>query len=152
MFLGDPKIESLGSVDISGANGAEFIPGRSAQIKRVSIVMTTAQATASSVLTLTKRPTAGSSSGAISEGTMTVSVANGAAGSGVYFEPGQPSSTGTTESDGSLTYSGGALIALIPGESLYIVSDGGGSAGTGEVFVEYYEDGFDTTNMTEVTS
>ncbi len=148
--LGEPdtQIADLGSLTINGNNTVAFAPGRPAAVKRVIFRYTTGNTTATNGITIQRRPIAGVASNQVSlftfETTETtaagdidfavLAVANPA---GVAHT--SQSSSMTTGSQLSFSAEDENFPVIWPGQDLAIVSDGDGTAGVCNVYVEYYE-------------
>lgn len=127
-------VKALGSWTINGANAVEYIPGRPTNVYGMVFVYTTAHDTAVATITVTRRPTAGSASGAETIGTFELPVAAAGVAKIVYF--GEPAAA-TTGSDGSTVNAGWTEdgVELDVGESINFASDGGGGSGVGQAYV-----------------
>jgi hypothetical protein len=134
---------NLSTLDASGANSVVYAPGESIDVKRLIFVTTVAQTVADAVLTVAVRDVDNGNSTTI--GTVTLAFTGSTADDVQYTDLGKPATTGTVETDGSLVFSSddpGGVIAIRPGQELAITSNGGGDAGTYQVYVEYISKGF----------
>lgn len=142
---------NAGTLDASGANAIVFAPGRPVDVKRIVVVTTVAQTTADAVISVAVRDVDNGNSTAI--GTFTLPFTGSAADDVKYVELGKPLTTGTTASDGSLVYKGhtpGGPVRVDVGQEMSLTSNGGGDAGTYQVYFEYLDQGFDAVTETEL--
>ena len=144
-FFGTRKVEALGTFTVSGVNTIEFIAGQPAKIHRVVFVYTTANTTAGSVVTARTRITPGSDTGATTLGTFTTGITK-AIGTAETVQFGQPGDTDGTAVTGAPGIGGQTTYVATPdlpslrtGDSFALTSDGAGTAGIVDVFVEYFE-------------
>lgn len=143
---------NLGTLDASGANAVVFAPGRPAIVRKIVTVTTIAQTTADAVITMAVRDVDDGNS--TTQGTFTLPFTGSAADDVKFVKPGQPSATGATAVDGSTVYEGftpGGGIRVEVGQELSLTSNGGGDAGTYQVYVEYIDEGFNEADGTELT-
>lgn len=138
------KVHSLGTYTPSGANTIAFAPGKSIRATRVILVYTTAHTTPGSTLTVQRRPIAGTAANQVTLGTWLTPAAI-SAGAVIYLDledtVGQPSSVTGLGGNTDYVYEGSeGARAILAGQDLAIVSDGGGDAGVANVYVEYFDD------------
>ncbi len=139
----DATVENLATLDASGANAVQFNPGMTVKVKRLIFITTIAQTTADAVITVVKRNRDDTPTETL--GTVTLPFTGSATDDVQYVELGYPDTDGEVGSDGSTVYSSvspGGMIEMVPGEELVLTSNGGGDAGTYQVYVEYIPEGF----------
>lgn len=137
------RYENLSTLDVSGANSVVFAPGESIDVKRLIFVTTIAQTVALSNLTVAVRDVDNGNS--VTIGTFTIPLTGTALDKVWYTDLGVPDEDGSTGSDGSLifqSYDPGGVVAVNPGQELVVTSDGGGDAGTYQVYIQYQSKGF----------
>lgn len=124
----------LGSVTVSGANAANWVPSVPCRLLRITYVGTTAITVASAVITGSIEQADGTATdptGASALGLMTLTVAAGTL-------------NGVITKDLQATM--GDLI-VYPGESVDLTSDGGATAGAGRFYLEVEPLGFNDVDM-----
>lgn len=134
---------NVGSLDASGANSVVYAPGEAIDAIRAILVTTVAQTVANATITVAVRDVDNGNSTTI--GTFTLPFSGSAADDVQYADFGKPATTGTVETDGSTVYSSadpGGVIEVLPGQEIVFTSDGGGDAGTYQVYLEYVSKGF----------
>jgi len=143
LFWTKSEFANLSTLDASGSNAVQYEPGQRIKAKRLILVTTVAQTVANATLTVVVRDRDNGNSTTI--GTITVPFSGSALDKVLYADFGKPKTTATTGSDGSATYSTdpGGLVEVDPGQEIVITSDGGGDAGTYQVYLEYIPEGFD---------
>lgn len=137
------KIDNLGTLDASGANTIVFAPGRQAVVRKIILITTVAQTVANATITVAVRDVDNGNS--VTQGTFVMPFATSATDDVAFVKPGQPATAGTTAVDGSLVFEGyepGGGIVVEPGQELALTSDGGGDAGTYQVYVESIDNPF----------
>lgn len=143
-YYADKAIANLGTLDTSGANTIVFAPGRPADVCRAILVNTVAHTVADAIITVAVRDVDNGNSTTI--GTFTLPFTGSAADDVKYVELVFPDSDGEISSiDGSLTFSSespGGPIQVDVGQEISFTSNGGGDAGTYQVYVEYYDQPF----------
>ncbi len=146
------KVAALGTYTVSDPVTIAWAPGKSAKILRLIFVFTTANTTAKNVLTMQRRPVAGAAANQVSLGTFELP-AVAALGAVYYFDYARPLGTAQTVTDGSLVLDASPYEAqILPGQDFAIVSDGGGTAGVCNVYVEYLDtDQVSGTRVARVT-
>ena len=135
---------NLSTLDASGANAVEYAPGEAIDVKRAIFVTTVAQTVADATITVVVRDRDNGNSTTI--GTFTLPFTGSALDKVYYVDFGKPDEDGTVETDGSLVFSSdepGGLVEVLPGQEIVFTSDGGGDAGTYQVYLEYISKGFD---------
>jgi hypothetical protein len=143
-------IANLGTLDASGANSVVFAPGRPVDVDRVIVVTTVAQTTADATITLGVRDVDNGNS--VTKGSFVLPFTGSATDDVKYVNLVKPKTTATTASDGSITFTGyspGGFIEVNPGQELFLTSDGGGDAGTYQVYVEYKDQGFSGSRIAD---
>lgn len=138
------KIENLGTLDASGANTIVYAPGRPVVIRRAILITTVAQTVADAVITVAVRDVDNGNS--TSQGTFTIPFTDSAADDVAYVDIGKPATAGTVAVDGSTVYEGftpGGGVRVEPGQEISFTSDGGGDAGTYQVYLEMTDEGFE---------
>lgn len=141
------KMENLGTLDASGANTIVFAPGRPAVVRKVVLITTVAHTTANATITVALRDVDNGNS--VTKGTFVLPFTGSVTDDVAFVEIGKPNTTGSAGVDGSTIYKGyepGGGIRVEPGQELAFTSDGGGDAGTYQVYVEYIDEGFDYTD------
>jgi hypothetical protein len=128
-----------------------FTPARPIDLIRWGYIVTTAKDATSMVLTLSKRPNAGSATSKAVIGTITDAAAR-AVGDVVYQEPGTLTTAAATQSTGS----DGSLVSVDPvgpyhfsvGQELSIeLTDVADATGAAYLFIEYLEYPFSTSDV-----
>lgn len=150
---------NVGSLDAAEASTVTYAPGEAIDVIRAILVTTEAQTAATATITVAVRDVDNGNSTTV--GTFTMVVAGSALDKVDYVDFGKPPTTGTTASDGSLVYEGyntggvgfdgdgnvvntrtEGVIEVLPGQEIAFTSDGGGDAGTYQVYIEYISKGF----------
>lgn len=134
------KVYDLGTFNgASGSTEAEFIPGEVVDVFRVIIVPTTSY-TGAGVITIYKRPTAGSATDQVLIGTYTIGAV--AAGKSGYKDLVYPVAAAVAE-DGSIrNVDPVGPLHVVPGESIFFDVTTAASAGTGKLFIQGYAQGY----------
>lgn len=139
------RIADLGAWTISGANTVAFAPGTKIQAKRLILRYTTGNTTATNGVTVQRRPIAGVASNQETLFTFETT-ATTAAGDIDYADLGD-----ATQSDSAISGAPGIggqstntpdaenYPVIFPGEDIAFVSDGDGTAGVVNAYVEYLE-------------
>lgn len=155
-FTDQVRTADLGSLNLgAGAATAVFQPGKPSDIKRIILVVTTAQATAGAVLTIGTREADGSG-GEVTLGTATTPAVMALNSvykielAGVSTDPivtsgehSQPDTVTMGRVDGYFSNRPGGVVEINPGRELFITSGGEGDTGVATVYVEYFEQGVD---------
>lgn len=140
----------LSTLDASGANAVQYNPGCPMDVKALVFVTTVAQTVADATLTVVVRDRDNGNSTTI--GTLVLPFTGSALDQVRRFKLQLPKTTATTSSiDGSTTYaSTPGVVEVNPGQEMVITSDGGGDAGTYQVYVEAVKQGFSGDRVSHV--
>lgn len=134
------RVAALGSWVINGANTVSYDFGVPVEILRVILVYTTGNTTAKNTVTAQRRPVAGTAASQVTLGTFDTTVTT-AAGAIDYLDVGIAKTATTATTSGASGIStinyGEDKWTIEPGQDFALVSDGGGTAGVCDVFVEY---------------
>lgn len=158
-FATTDRIASVGSLNLgAGAATVVYATGRPINIKRITMVMTTAQATAGAVITFGVRNVDDTSSTTI--GTFTTpavaalnavlkaDVAGVKAGVTTYDSWGiSQSASVTTGRVVGVQANQPGDVELNPGQEFWITSDGSGDTGVANVYIEYQDQGSNPTRF-----
>lgn len=142
-YMTKDDIANLGTLDASGANSIVFAPGRPVDVDRIILVTTVAHTVADATITVGVRNVDDTSS--VTKGSFVIPFTGSALNKVLAIELVKPKTTATTAADGSIYYAGynpGGFIRVDPGQELFLTSDGGGNAGTYQVYIEYKDQGF----------
>lgn len=131
------RIKEVGTWTINGANTVSWDPGHTVEVTRIILVYTTGNTTAKNTVTAQRRPVSGAASAQVTLGTFdtTVTTAAGDVDSlpvGIDIAAAAPS-----PDDGSIVAVARTKWTIYPGQDFALVSDGGGTAGVCNVFIEY---------------
>lgn len=130
-------VAALGTYTPSGANTITWNPGIPVEIVRLIFVWTTANSAATSGITAQRRPVAGAAANQETLGTFELPLAAAiAAGVVSYLDVGFDVAQAVAV-DGSLVDVARVHWTINPGQDFALVSDGDGTAGVCDVFVEY---------------
>lgn len=145
MFYDKTQLYNAGTLDTSGANAIVFAPGQPVHVKRVIFVTTVAHTVANATISVAVRDVDNGNSVAIGSFVVPYS---GSAADDVGFANIAANQTGPTTLSGNgisapVWYDGGAGdVLVVPGQEISLTSDGGGDAGTYQVYFEYVPTGF----------
>lgn len=142
-YMTKDDIANAGSLDASGANTLAWAPGRPVDVDRIVLVTTVAHTVADATITVGVRNVDDTSS--VSKGTFVIPFTGSALNKVFSIPLVKPKTTSTTGADGSIVFKGyspGGFIRVDPGQELFLTSDGGGDAGTYQVYIEYKDQGF----------
>ena len=141
----------MGTLDTSGANTLDWVPGNPVDVKRILLVVTTAMTTADPTLTIGVRD-ADLGTNSETYATAVIPYASGADGAQFYIDFPARTSAVSAGSDGPYTDQVDKSAAIVYrtteplhidfGQELFITSNGGGDAGVSAVYVEYLKQGF----------
>lgn len=154
-YYNEVRFSPAASLTISGANTAVFQPGEAIDVKRVILITTTAQATAVANVTIGVRDADGGNSSTHSIFTFpAVTVADDVHYYDLSARPdedgdavsGAPGIGGQKTFDATPT-----MLTVLPGQEVFITSDGGGDNGVVDVYFEYISRGFNPENLTNAT-
>lgn len=145
----------LGSLTISGANTVVWDPAERVKVKRVILMVTTAQANASAEVTVGVRDKDDGNSSAHSAFTFPT---GGAADTVYYYDvSANPDADGDAISGapgigGARVYDADPdLLEVLPGQEFFATSDGGGDNGVVDVYVQYQSMGFNPETLSNAT-
>lgn len=155
-FTDQVRTVDMGSLNLgAGAATVVFQPGKPVDIKRLILIVTTAQATAGAVLTVGTREADGSG-GEVVIGTATTPATMALNSvfvielAGVSTDPivtsgehSQPAEVTMGRVDGYYSNRPGGVIEIDMGRELYVTSGGEGDTGVATVYAEYFEQGID---------
>ncbi len=149
----------MGTLDTSGANTLDWVPGGPVDVKRILLVVTTAMTTASPVLTIGKRD-ADLATNSETYATVTVTYTLGADGAQFVIDFPAKTAAETAGSDGpfidqtdrsaAVVYRTPGLLHIDFGQELFITSAGEGDAGVSAVYVEYMKQGLNDIHAPDV--
>lgn len=145
------RVAGLGSLTLASAATVAFNVGKPINVKRVTLVYTTAQATAVSAITFGVRNADGTT-GVVNKGTFNAPIAAvnsviDAEVAGTYPNPivntGEVSQNVANVPNYVVGYQTNlpGVIQVNPGQQFFVTSGGTGSAGVAQVFIEYTEQG-----------
>lgn len=141
MYYDKARTDNIGSLDASGANTVAFAPGQPVDVTRIVLVTTVAHTTADATITVTVRDVDDGNSTTV--GTFALAYDGSATDDVQYVNVAGEQVGPTTASDGSIVYGPNpGVIEVNPGQEIALTSDGGGDAGTYQVYVEYFPQGF----------
>lgn len=154
-YFNQAEWASVGSLDTSGTNTVDWIPGGPVDVKRILLVVTTAMTAANATLTIGKRD-ADLATNSESYATAVIPFASGADGAQFVIDFPAKTAAVTAGSDGPYTdqkdksaavvYSSEpGLLHIDFGQELFVTSDGGGDAGVSAVYVEYMKQGLNSS-------
>ncbi len=141
------RVASLGTYTPSGANTIAWDPGVPVEITRLIFVWTTANSGATNGITAQRRPIAGTAANQVTLGTFELPLAAAiAAGVVSYLDVGIDNAA-TDPGDGSVLEVARDHWTINPGQDFALVSDGDGTAGVCDVYVEYVSKPFAGTEI-----